>query len=183
MIPLIVVEGPHEQFVHAIREVAAAGWEPVPGWTASAGRGATATPGAGRGVMVRTGPVTGPEEAAAAVAAVISGSGVVVHAQASRRVLNALCDDLRHLGALDHRVGDARVVLDDEERRLLDALVDGASVVTAARQLYLSRRTVERRLARLRQRFAAATPVELLAAYRAQAATVPRAPATPPPAS
>jgi len=68
------------------------------------------------------------------------------------------------------------VVLDDEERRLLDALAGGSSVATAARRLYLSRRTVERRLTRLKERFGVDSSVELLAAYRAQNAAVPKAP-------
>ena len=164
--PLIVVEGPDEQFRHALREVAAAGWRLLDGWARPPGVIA----------VVCAGLVTGPDDAAAAVAAVVAGAGAVIHGQGPRRVLDALCDDLRHLGALDHRVGDARVVLDDEERRLLDALAGGSSVATAARRLYLSRRTVERRLTRLKERFGVDSSVELLAAYRAQNAAVPKAP-------
>lgn len=173
-LPLIVVEGPQDQYQHAVREVLAAGWRLIHGWETPTE--APAAPAGGVIPAVRVGTVTRPAEAAAAVAAVVAGTGVVVHGLASRSVLSALCDDLRHLGALDHRVGEARAVLDDEERRLLDALLGGSSVATAARQLYLSRRTVERRLSRLKDRFAVATPVELLAAYRTQSAAVPRAP-------
>jgi DNA-binding CsgD family transcriptional regulator len=61
---------------------------------------------------------------------------------------------------------DVERALDDEQRRLLELLGGGLSVVEAARRLHLSRRTAERRLAEARSILGAATNAE--AVLRAQ---------------
>lgn len=193
MIPLIVVEGPRAQFENAIGDVRARGWAVIEGWPShsagphSAGprspRPAGASERAGDapppgGVPVFAGVVVSPADAGAAVAAVIAGAGIVAHGSADARVLGALCDDLRHLGRLDHRVGESRVVLTGEERELLDLLLDGCTVAAAADRLYLSRRSAVRRLTTLRERFGVGTSIELLAAYRERRDSVPLAPSS-----
>jgi len=186
MIPLIVVEGSPAQFEHAVGDVRARGWTVVDGWPSqSAVPRASRPPGGSEragtvpprgGVPVFAGRVASAADAGAAVAAVVSGAGIVAHGCADPRVLGALCDDLRHLGRLDHRVGESRVVLTDEERELLDLLLDGCTVAAAADRLYLSRRSAVRRLTTLRERFEVGTSIELLAAYREQRDSVPPAP-------
>ncbi|MDT4942095.1 MAG: hypothetical protein QOJ34_2184, partial [Pseudonocardiales bacterium] len=105
--------------------------------------------------------------AAQAVLAAVAGARLVVEAHAPRDVVDRLCDDLRRLGELDHRVGADRPVLSAEERALIAELLAGAALGEAARTLHLSRRTADRRLASARAALGAATTAE---AVRAAAA-------------
>jgi DNA-binding NarL/FixJ family response regulator len=114
--------------------------------------------------------VTDASSAAQAVLAVLRGADVVVVAAAERDVIDQLCDDLRRLGELDHRVGDgarpSAPALSGDERELLAQLMGGASLGEAARRLHLSRRTADRRLAAARQALGAATTSEALVLAR-----------------
>lgn len=141
--PIVVVEGSDEAFAHAVAEVAARGWTIVDGW------GLAARP-AGR--PVRAGRVEGPDEAAAALLAALDGAGVVIAARAERAVIDRLVDDLRRLGAVDHRVDEplAGPAVPPEARALLGLLAEGHSLGEAASLLGLSRRTADRRLAEAR---------------------------------
>lgn len=123
---------------------------------------ATATALGGElGQPVRT--VTDATSAAAAVLAAVAGADLVVHAVAPREVIDRLCDDLRRLGELDHRVGAGeRPTLREEERALLAQLLAGRSLGEAARALHLSRRTADRRLAAARRTLGAASTSEAL---------------------
>jgi DNA-binding CsgD family transcriptional regulator len=80
-------------------------------------------------------------------------------------VIDQLCDDLRRLGELDHRIGersDAGPELSADERALLAQLIAGRSLGEAARALHLSRRTADRRLASARRALGAASTSEAL---------------------
>src|SRR5207247_7246467 len=99
--------------------------------------------------IVCAGRVQTAEDAAAALLAALDGAGLIVDARAERAVVDRLCDDLRRLGPVDHRPGDAprRARLTPQQRTLLDLMIDGASLGEAARSLGLSRRSADRRLA------------------------------------
>ena len=119
----------------------------------------------------------GEAAASAAVLAALSGAGLIVRAAAPRDVVDRLCDDLRRLGLLDHRVDvDGAASLGPEERAVIELLLSGASLAEAARALHCSRRTADRRLAGARQALAATTTAEALAAAR-RAGLRPRRPA------
>ena len=140
--PLIVLEECSPEVVAQVRaEVVPAGWRLVEGF------GET-----GSGIVC-TGRVEDADAAQRAVLAAVAGAGLIVEATAAREVLDRLCDDLRHLGSLDHRVGEVAEGerLSAEERALLELLLAGASLGEAARQLHVSRRTAERRLAAARR--------------------------------
>jgi DNA-binding CsgD family transcriptional regulator len=105
------------------------------------------------------------EDAGRAVLAAVRGARVVVDAAAPRDVIDQLCDDLRRLGELDHRIGPAPdPALSAQERALLAQLLAGATLGQAARALHLSRRTADRRLASARAALGARTTAEALRA-------------------
>lgn len=152
MRPLVVAEGA-EAFSEALVELRGGGWRLVDGWR-----------GAGEGVVC-VGTVSSAEEAAEALLAVVAGSGVLVDGRAGRDVLDRLCDDLRALGRLDHRLERRREALTREQRELLAALADGATLGEAAARLHLSRRTADRRLAAARAALGAASTAEALSRF------------------
>jgi DNA-binding NarL/FixJ family response regulator len=116
--------------------------------------------------VVCTGLVDDAHDAEQAVLAVLAGGRIVVAAAADREVVDRLCDDLRRLGPLDHRVHQqsAQPELSSEEWVLVDRLLAGASLGEAAAAAHLSRRTADRRLAAARRSLGVATTAELLAA-------------------
>jgi DNA-binding CsgD family transcriptional regulator len=127
---------------------------------------------AGLGQHVRR--VSDSATAGEAVLAAVRGADLVVLAAAPREVIDQLCDDLRRLGDLDHRVGDggaAGPVLSAEERAVLAQLMAGRSLGEAARALHLSRRTADRRLAAARRTLGAASTSEALVAARRNGVT------------
>lgn len=157
MIPLIVVEVGPEEVSRATAEVRAAGWQTVCGWTGAA-------PSA---PVVRIGVVSSPDSASAAVLAAVRGDGLVVDARAERPVVDRLCDDLRRLGSLDHRLTRRHEVeLSADQRALLDLLASGMPLGRAAEQLHLSRRTADRRLAEARLALGAASTAEAVVRSR-----------------
>jgi DNA-binding NarL/FixJ family response regulator len=126
------------------------------------------------GVVVLS--VADREAAVAAVLAAVRGADLVVTATAKRDVIDQLCDDLRRLGTVEHRVEAAvrpAVTLSADERALLAALLGGASLGEAAAALHLSRRTADRRLATARRALAASSTAEALV-LAAQAGVKPR---------
>lgn len=115
------------------------------------------------GAVVCVRRVTNDADAAQAVLAAVAGTALVIDAAAPREVIDRLSDDLRRLGAVDHRIGPApRPVLAEEERALLAQLLAGANLGEAARALHLSRRTADRRLAAARRALGAASTAEAL---------------------
>ena len=90
--------------------------------------------------------------------------GVLIDAHAERDVVDRLCEDLRRIGRLDHRVGEQalRVTLTRSEQALVEILLVGESLGTAARRLSLARRTADRRLASVRAKLGVETTAEAL---------------------
>lgn len=154
MRPLLVAEGPGV-FADALAELRADGWTVVDGWRESVDG-------------VCAGVVADERDAAAALLAAVSGSGVVVDARAERDVVDRLCADLRTLGPCEHRLERrARPALTREQRELLALLADGLALGEAAARLHLSRRTADRRLAAARAALGAATTAEAVRAFAA----------------
>jgi len=135
--------------------------------------------------QVSAGEVTDEPSAQQAVLAALAGAHLVIAASGRREVIDMLCDDLRRLGSLEHRIGDtgtAGPVLGDSERALLARLLAGDSLGEAAQALHLSRRTADRRLAAARHALGAATTAEALAIAVRNGLTTPRSlPADQPP--
>lgn len=118
---------------------------------------------ADRGRVVCVGRVTNAEDAARAVLAGVAGARLVVAADAPREVIDQLCDDLRRLGDLDHRIGQPECpALSQEQQALLALLLSGASLGAAARRLHISRRTADRRLSSARAALGAGTTAQAL---------------------
>lgn len=151
MTPLILVEGSASAYADAAADLRSGGWTLVPGWDAHSG-------------VICSGIVASAEDAAAALLAAVGGAGVLIDARADREIVDRLCEDLRRLGRLDHRVGDQarRVNLTREEQALVEILLAGESLGAAARTLHLARRTADRRLASVRAKLGVATTAEAL---------------------
>ena len=128
---------------------------PVLGW---ADAWPAATP------LLRGAEVASPDDAARAVLAAVRGEDLVLVAVAEREVVDRMCDDLRRLGSLDHRLGAAPPPrLAPDERALLAHLVAGDTLGAAARALHISRRTADRRLAAARAALGARSTAEAVA--------------------
>ena len=154
----VVIEAPgepqraQEAVAAAVADLAPPGAVVVRDWEAAAA--------ASRDV-VRAARVADPDDAARAVLAAVDGERLVLLATAERDVVDQLCDDLRRLGTLDHRIGvPAGPVLSPEERALLAQLVGGATLGAAAKALHISRRTADRRLASARAALGARSTAE-----------------------
>jgi DNA-binding CsgD family transcriptional regulator len=158
--PLVVVEAGPAALSDARGELVALGWR------------TSTDPGA----EVREVEVRDDSEAADAVLSAVSGSGLLVDARADREVVDRLCDDLRRLGPLDHRV-ERGPVLTEEQHALLVLLARGVSLGEAAERLHLSRRSADRRLAAAKTVLAAETSGAALATYRRRLDRLPRHPA------
>ena len=143
-VPIVVVEGPDEAFAFAVAELREGGWEIVEGFGGLP---------PSRRRIVRCGRVSSAEDAAAALLAVLAGSGVVIAGSGPREVLDRLLDDLRHVGPVDHRVGAPQPLptMTPEARAILGLLAEGQTLGEAAALLGLSRRTADRRLAEARE--------------------------------
>jgi DNA-binding NarL/FixJ family response regulator len=116
---------------------------------------------------VRVGTVVDADTAAQAVLAAVRGCDLVVIGAAEREVIDQLCDDLRRLGQLEHRVEPAGTPrLGAAERALLAHLVRGATLGEAAKALHVSRRTADRRLAAARRALGASTTAEAVVLAR-----------------
>lgn len=168
-LPLVVVEAGPEVLADARAELTSLGWEVV------AERSATESATDGRPpALVWALTVEDPGSAALAVLAVLEGTGLLIDARADRGTVDQLCDDLRRLGHLDHRLGDPRPLLSPEERRLLDLLSDGITLGEAASQLHLARRTADRRLVAARTKLGVETTTQAIAAHRRRLDRLPR---------
>lgn len=151
---LVVVEASERALAATLTEVERAGARVVYGWRNEAS-------------VVCTGVVRDAADAAEALLAAVAGAGLVVHAQADREVIDRLIDDLRRFGTVDHRTGepDPGPALTAEERRLIDLLAEGSTLVEAAAELHVSRRTADRRLDSVRRKLGVATTAEAVATW------------------
>jgi DNA-binding NarL/FixJ family response regulator len=131
-------------------EECAAGRRPVSGWQG------------GRGELC-LGVVADADDAAAAVLAALRGADLLVDARAERGTVDRLCDDLRRLGELVHVVERPAAdpqALDAQALALVGRLLQGMTLGAAARELHISRRTADRRLAAVRAAVDATTTAE-----------------------
>jgi hypothetical protein len=117
----------------------------------------------GRTGTLCSGIVRTASDAERVVLAALSGADLVVDCRASREVTDDMCDDLRRLGRLDHRVATQLMpVLDGDQRALLTAMAAGSSLGDAAVELHLSRRTADRRIAAARAALCATSTTEAI---------------------
>lgn len=165
--PFIVVEGPqgwaNGQMEAAVVELTARGWTVAPD-------AVRAGPG-----TFRVTHVDDRKDAEDAVLSAAAGVGLVVRAGAPRHVLDALYDDLRHLGWLEHRVEGDPERLDAEQWRILELLAQGRSLAEAAAALHLSRRSADRRISAARAILGASSTGAAVAAARQLLERVPPA--------
>ncbi len=150
----VVVEASGRALAAALGEVERLGAHVVQGWRNDAS-------------VVCTGAVRDAADAAEALLAAVAGAGLVVHALASRDVIDRLVDDLRRLGSVDHRTAEPHPgpTLTVDEARLLDRLAEGKTLGEVAEDLHLSRRTADRRLASARDKLGVATTAEAVVAH------------------
>ncbi|HWJ83006.1 MAG TPA: hypothetical protein VNS55_12280 [Nocardioides sp.] len=169
-LPYVVVEAGPDALAEARGELGSLGWRVVD----------RIAEGRREGGLVYALPVTNEDDAAVALFTAIEGVGLLVDAaDAPRPVVDRLCDDLRRLGHLDHRVSAAGPLLSDEERALMDLLAGGSSLGAAAAALHLSRRSADRRLAAARAKLGAdasgqAATGQAIASYRRRLERLPR---------
>ena len=109
--------------------------------------------------------------AADALRQAMTGTDLILLADAPRAVLDALYDDLRRITQVEIRTStpvDAGpgVQLTDVESQLLALLADGWTLREAAETLHLSPRSSDRRLASARRKLGAATTTAAIAAFR-----------------
>jgi len=150
----VVIEGatsarPARQAIAEFDHPAEAGWHGAPGRLCAG--------------VVRT-----DDDVGRVVLAALAGADLVVDCRVGREAADLMCDDLRRLGTLDHRIVDPdAVALDEDQQALLAAIAEGASLGQAAAGLHLSRRTADRRLAAARKTLdAASTPEAVVKATR-----------------
>jgi len=152
--PLIVVEGSDRAFAEARRQVERTGAKVADVWVNLPD-------------VVCVGVVADAADAAAALLSAVWGAGVVVHAKAPAEVIERLVEDLRRLGPVEFRSGEAppEPALTHEERALLELLSEGSTLGEAAGRLHLSRRTADRRLVSARRKLGARSTAEALVLF------------------
>ena len=154
MAAAVVLEGPARELAEQVcAERVGHGMRITSDWR-------TARPG-----VVCTGHVGDEAAAESAGLALLAGADLVVTAAAPRAVIDRMCDDLRRIGSLDHRVeASTGPALSTEERELVERLLAGQSLGQASNAMHMSRRTADRRLAAARQALGVTTTAELLGA-------------------
>jgi DNA-binding CsgD family transcriptional regulator len=164
-VPLLVVAG-SEACAEAADDLALRGWRLSEGWHLEA---------PSRGLVCWDHVAEGADVPRVVLAA-LSGAGVLAQT-VTRRLAEQLDDDLRRIGPVQHRFPDLGwVVLDPDERRLLDLLDEGASLGEAARLLHVARRTADRRLASARMRLGAPSNGAAIAIRRRRLSSILPAP-------
>ena len=164
--PLIVLEGPEGIADGELERLRAAGWRIVKGFAAEHASGAQ---------VVCHDCVVTQGDAAAALLVALDGHGLVVESRTPSAILDALVDDLRHVGPVDHRGAGAfpgllatapHATLSPAARALLALLAEGLTLGEAAAHLGMSRRTADRRLAEARRALGAERTTEAVARAR-----------------
>lgn len=144
----------------ATRPLTAKGWLPRVGFTAPAEPWDL-----GRPRHLAVGAIRSEADAAAALLVAVRGAGVVVSVDEQQPWASGFLADLGRIASADREHTSTMVELTDEQRRLFDLLGSGASIAEAARVLYLSLRTANRRIAEARASFGAKTTSEAVVAY------------------
>jgi DNA-binding NarL/FixJ family response regulator len=160
--PLLLVRS-DGLFERELTTAAAAGWLIHSGWDwDSPGR------------IVCAGQIASPDDAEAALLAAVRGAGVIARVDHDLELVERLYEDLSRIGRVEVRDAgnDLLATLTAEERRLLEMLADGHCVGAAARNLYVSRRTADRRLHSARLKLGVSTTVEAVLAVQASSESV-----------
>jgi DNA-binding CsgD family transcriptional regulator len=144
--PLIIIENAAELRPWMERALATTGWTIQRGWEPR--RAST------DGRVIHVGRIAAADDAASALLAAGRGAGILALADRDSPRLDRFAEDLGRFGNVRvvnaEREEDRGSALGDEHWRLLALLGTGSSVTHAARELHISRRTAERRLAAAR---------------------------------
>src|SRR5687767_11002773 len=119
--------------------------------------------------LLCAGVVDGEASAVAAVIAAVRQTGLVVSVGLPVDQSAVFLTDLARIGPVltsPTTAAPRAPTLSPEQRQLLDLLTAGASVSDAARQLYLSVRTTERRIGEIRRLLGVRTTAEAIVASR-----------------
>jgi DNA-binding NarL/FixJ family response regulator len=96
-----------------------------------------------------------------ALGAAARGAFLVVEGRVPAELFAPFVEDLRRLGVVEHRSSNG---LDAQQLRILTFLGEGLSIGEAAAQLFISRRTADRRLAAARAALGVGTNKEAVVA-------------------
>lgn len=116
--------------------------------------------------VVAVGPVPDQATAQAALLCAVRGAGLVVSLRHDAAWAAPFLADLARVGSDAPHRPEADVGLTDEQRALLDLLAEGHSIAQAARRMFLSLRTANRRVAEARAALGVATTREAVLAYK-----------------
>jgi DNA-binding CsgD family transcriptional regulator len=160
--PLIVVES-EQELMRAVDGLREAGWLVRQGWPAPRSGLPAASPR-----LVCFGSICTEADAQVALLAAVGGVGVVAHVSAGRELFERFFEDLSRCGEVEYRPAGQRRegALTREQLQLLEMIADGASLGAAAKELHISRRTADRRLAAARETLGARTTAEAAALLR-----------------
>jgi DNA-binding NarL/FixJ family response regulator len=159
--PLVVVRGNGEAFSATVAAMRAAGWNVTDAQSSTAP--ATSDPR-----IVRAWKVKGRSDAESVLLDALAGQGVVVHLDTDSELAEHLLADLRRVALIDVRGEHGEQLCADlspDDQALLDMLAVGLPTEGAARRLGWSRRTVYRRLARIRDALHVGTTADAIATY------------------
>ena len=139
-------------FDRALATLRADGWEVRLGWDPE--------PRAERAVCA--GAIESANDLQDAVLAAVEGYGIAALVSGRRDLLERLYEDLSRFGRVEVRTAedDPLFELDPDERAVLELLGTGVALGEAARALFVSRRTADRRLASAREKLGVSTTAE-----------------------
>ncbi len=169
-IPRLVLETAAE-LAGAVQELRAGGWRVRAGFALPDEPWELTGTG-----LVLAGEVTGSAQAEAALLAAVRGAGLAVRVDRGEPWAGTFLADLARLTAPDAPdAADApgsppagplpEGPLTPEQRQILDLLAEGASIAQAARRLFLSLRTANRRVAAAREALGVTSTREAVLAY------------------
>jgi DNA-binding CsgD family transcriptional regulator len=152
--PLVVVLGSAAHLAQELVSARENGLRLVDGWWGGEGD-------------VCTGVVARPEDAAAALLAAVGGAGLVADVRAPDDLVDRFCDDLRRFGRVEvlTPASPLRPRLTKTQSELLRLVAGGRTVGEAARELGITRRTADRRLAEARTVLGVDTTAEAVVAF------------------
>jgi DNA-binding NarL/FixJ family response regulator len=155
--PLLVIEDDEQLFEEAVAELEARGW------SVARGRVESERPGVVLAIDVQR-----AADARAALLAALSGMGLIVSVNQADDGAATFLEDLRRIGPIEIRGARASrpLELDPAQRRILQLLAEGWRVNEIARELHVSRRTTDRRLAEVRRALGASTTADAVSRAR-----------------